>query len=67
MRELIVVIAIAAIAYPTAGVVNANKWAAQEMAERFENAKRDGQRIEDELRMQQERDLFAAESGSVSE
>jgi hypothetical protein len=64
MKELIMIAMIAAIAWPIANIINAEKWAIAEMAERFENAKREGNRID--MRMQGEWDLHEEESGSLT-
>lgn len=57
MRELFVVAIVIAIALPIAGLINAEKWAIDEMSERFRNAQREG--IAEEMRLQDERILHA--------
>lgn len=67
MRELIIIAVIAAVAHPVAGIINAERWAVQEMTARFENAKRDGERIEEELHLHDQRDLLATRSESFGD
>ena len=66
MKEIICLALLAGVSYPIAGVINAEKWVLLEMDERFERAKRDGFRIEDEMRLQHGRNMFAIEQGSYS-
>lgn len=67
MREILVVAILAAVSHPVAGVINAERWAVQEMAARFENAKRDCERASSEMQLHRSGDLFSTESRRFQE
>lgn len=67
MKELVIIVIVAVVSHPVAGVINAERWAVQEMAARFEKAKRDGERIESEMQLLDGWDMFADQSGSFKD